>query len=48
MQEVATHLAQGLISGARRSGFAEYWHPDTGEGLGARPQSWAALAVAVA
>ena len=28
-----------------RSGLAEHWHPDTGEGLGARPQSWAGLAI---
>lgn len=33
-----------LWRGAYASGFAEYWHPLTGEGYGARPQSWAALA----
>jgi hypothetical protein len=37
-------LAGRLVSGARRSGLAEYWEPDTGEGLGAIPQSWSALA----
>ena len=31
-----------LAAGARRSGLAEYWHPDTGQGLGAVPQSWTA------
>jgi hypothetical protein len=46
--EVAADLADRLIVGARRSGMAEYWHPDTGEGLGAVPQSWSALAAVVA
>ena len=45
--EVAADLAARLVAGAHRSGLAEYWHPDTGEGLGAVPQSWAALAVVV-
>ena len=40
----ATRLATALVEGAVTSGFAEYWNPDTGEGLGARPQSWTALA----
>jgi hypothetical protein len=44
---VADDLAGRLVAGARRSGLAEYWHPDTGEGLGAVPQSWAALAAVV-
>ena len=44
---VADDLAARLVTGARRSGLAEYWHPDTGEGLGAVPQSWAALAAVV-
>jgi hypothetical protein len=33
--------------GATKSGFAEYWDPDTGAGLGAAPQSWTALAAVV-
>ncbi len=36
-----------LVAGAVASGLAEYWHPDSGEGLGAVPQSWAGLAVVV-
>ena len=44
----ADDLATRLVAGALRSGMAEYWHPDTGEGLGAVPQSWAALATLVA
>ncbi len=43
----ADDLAARLVAGARRSGLAEYWNPDTGEGLGAIPQSWAALAAVV-
>jgi hypothetical protein len=42
---VAQRLGWALRAGAARSRFAEYWHPDTGEGLGAVPQSWTALAV---
>ena len=44
----AAELDAALVRGAASSGFAEYWHPDTGEGLGAIPQSWAGLAVVVA
>lgn len=40
-------LAAGLQAGATRSGLSEYWHPDTGEGLGASPQSWTGLAICV-
>ncbi|MEQ8717198.1 MAG: hypothetical protein RIE08_06270 [Acidimicrobiales bacterium] len=40
----AAVVAQGVVAGATASGFAEYWDPDTGGGLGAIPQSWSALA----
>jgi hypothetical protein len=43
----AAALAAALRRGADRSGLAEYWDPDTGEGLGAVPQSWAGVAVLV-
>ncbi len=43
----ADRLARQLVVGATTSGFAEYWNPDTGAGLGAVPQSWAALAAVV-
>lgn len=43
----ASDLAARLIAGARQSGLAEYWHPDTGQGLGAACQSWTALAAVV-
>lgn len=42
--EVAGRLATGLVEGAVTSGWGEYWHPDTGGSLGARPQTWAGLA----
>jgi hypothetical protein len=41
-------LARRLVDGAVRSGLAEYWNPETGEGLGARPQTWAGLALPAA
>ena len=44
---VADDLAGRLVAGASTSGFAEYWHPDTGRGQGAIPQSWTALAAVV-
>jgi hypothetical protein len=47
-EAAARELATRLVDGAARSGFAEFWHPDTGEPLGARPQSWSTLAAVVA
>jgi hypothetical protein len=44
---VAATLAVGLVAGATTSGMAEYWHPETGRGLGAIPQSWTGLALLV-
>jgi hypothetical protein len=43
--DVATAIAASTVAGAVRSGLAEYWHPDTGRGLGAVPQSWTGLAL---
>ena len=43
----ARSLAEMLVRGAMRSQWAEYWDPDDGAGLGAAPQSWAALAALV-
>ena len=45
--EVATTLAATTKASCLRAGFAEYWNPETGRGLGARPQSWAAVAAAM-
>lgn len=36
------------VAGAVESGLAEYWNGDTGEGLGAIPQSWTGLALLMA
>jgi hypothetical protein len=44
---VAPTLRDRLRAGAWRSGFAEYWDPDTGDAGGASPQSWTALAAVV-
>lgn len=41
-------LAGWLVGGAERSGLAEHWNPESGEGLGARPQTWAGLALPAA
>lgn len=43
----AAAIAASTTAGASRSGFAEYWNPDTGAGLGAIPQSWAGVAILV-
>jgi hypothetical protein len=46
--EVTAALGAMLVRGALASDWAEYWDPDDGTGLGAAPQSWAALAAVVA
>ncbi len=43
----ASVLRDQLRTGAWRSGFAEYWDPDTGAPGGVSPQSWTALAAVV-
>jgi hypothetical protein len=45
--DVVGALAGSLTAGAHVSGLAEYWHPDTGVGGGAVPQSWTGLAYVV-
>lgn len=42
-EHAADRLRDLTVRGALRSGFAEYWDPDTGEGRGAVPQSWTTL-----
>lgn len=44
----ADRIAASTVAGATASGLAEYWHPDTGAGLGAVPQSWTGLALVLA
>lgn len=41
----ANTIAGSLRSGTLTSGWAEFWHPDTGVGAGAIPQSWATVTV---
>lgn len=43
----AAVLGDALVDGAQRSRWAEYWDASDGHGLGAAPQSWTAIAVAV-
>ncbi len=45
--ELATSLADQARKSIPGSGWSEYWDPETGAGLGARPQTWAAVAVAL-
>lgn len=43
--DAAARLAEQTTCAALHSGWAEYWNPETGEGLGAVPQSWTGLAL---
>lgn len=43
----AVALVRRTREAALRSGWAEYWDPETGEGLGAIPQSWTGLVIAM-
>jgi glucosylglycerate hydrolase len=40
-------LAAAFLNGAVQSRWAEYWDADDGTGLGAAPQSWTAVVVAI-
>jgi glycogen debranching enzyme len=46
--EIGDRIAAMSINSATASGFAEFWDPLTGRGLGAIPQGWAALAAVFA
>lgn len=43
----AAALVRQTLDGARVSGWAEYWNPETGAGLGAVPQTWTAVVAAM-
>jgi hypothetical protein len=43
----ASSLSSSMLMGVARSGFAEHWVADTGAPLGAVPQSWSTLALAM-
>ena len=47
-EDVYAAIAATTMRGVLSSGFSEYWNPDTGAPLGARPQGWAALAAVFA
>lgn len=47
MEQEAAALAELTAAGAEASGWAEYWNPDNGRGLGAVPQTWAGLVIAM-
>jgi hypothetical protein len=47
-RSLSAELASQLVAGARQSGLAEFWNPETGQGLGAMPQSWAGLGLVAA
>jgi glycogen debranching enzyme len=47
MARTADDVARSTKLGALRSSFAEYWNPESGEGRGAIPQTWAAVAAAL-
>jgi hypothetical protein len=47
LDDLAAQLSERGKQAIVRSGWAEYWNPETGHGLGARPQTWASLAAAM-
>jgi hypothetical protein len=47
LDDLAAELSEQGRQGIVRARWAEYWNPETGSGLGARPQTWAALAAAM-
>lgn len=47
MEHEVTALADFTAKGAVTSGWAEYWNPENGRGLGAVPQTWAGLVIAM-
>lgn len=44
---VAASVRTMTVSGASSSGWAEYWNPEDGTGLGAVPQSWTSIVAAM-
>jgi glucosylglycerate hydrolase len=43
--EAGSALVRSILAGVGSSGFAEHWVADTGEALGAVPQTWSTLAL---
>jgi hypothetical protein len=47
LEDLAEELAAKSKQGIHLSDWSEYWNPETGRSLGARPQTWASLAAAM-
>jgi len=47
LEDLAEELAARSKQAIRLSDWSEYWNPETGRGLGARPQTWSSLAAAM-
>ncbi len=47
LDDLAASVSARARRGITQSGWAEYRNPETGRGLGARPQTWASLAAAM-
>ena len=47
LEDLAGELAARSKQAIRLSDWSEYWNPETGRGLGARPQTWSSLAAAM-
>jgi glycogen debranching enzyme len=47
LDKLATQISEKSRRGIARSGWAEFRNPETGHGLGARPQTWSSLAGAM-
>jgi Glycosyl hydrolase family 63 C-terminal domain len=45
--DLAGQIADRARRAIIRSGWSEYWNPETGAGRGARPQTWSSLAAAM-
>ena len=44
-EQLSGELAEKALEAATTSGFSEYFNSETGQGLGAKPQSWACLPI---
>lgn len=47
LDRAAERLVTASVDGALLSGWAEYWNPENGAGLGAAPQTWTGLVIAL-
>jgi hypothetical protein len=47
LDKLAQEIAEKGRASIRTAGWSEFWNPESGEGRGARPQTWAALAAAL-